>query len=232
MQAAGHRGSTCWAPNPSFCTHAVTLEPRDPGQEAGPGLASASAWTWPGGAWLSLSFSWDLDWAVRRPVRDPEDPLQLGFSLPPVTPQQVWLQLASSRPLCSREGLTAAPCSWQPWNSTVRPRSIQSNSQARNSGVAGKSPFSVISLGAFPAQCPLSVCSSGPSCCWGPGPLDQWGAADVMSLTFLDKEALMRQPQGVRIHLDLDRRLLVLVRLEQPEGLVHEQVLQAVMSEA
>ena len=88
-------------------------------------------------------------------------------------------------------------------------------------------------MGAFRAQRPLSVCSSRALLLPGPWALpDQWGAADVSSLTFLDEEALVRQPQGVRIHLDPDGRLLVLVGLEQPEGLVHEQVLQAVMSEA
>lgn len=52
------------------------------------------------------------------------------------------------------------------------------------------------------------------------------------ALTFLEKEALVRQLQGLVIHVDLDGRLLVLIRLEQPEGLVHKQVFQAVMSEA
>ena len=51
-------------------------------------------------------------------------------------------------------------------------------------------------------------------------------------LTFLDKEALVRQPQGLLVHMDLDGRLLLLSRGQQPEGLVHEQVFQAVMSEA
>ena len=73
----------------------------------------------------------------------------------------------------------------------------------------------------------------GPSCCRGPGPPpDRWGAADITLLTFLDEEALARQPQGVLIQLDSDGCLLVLVGLGQPEGLVQEQVLQAVMGEA
>lgn len=42
----------------------------------------------------------------------------------------------------------------------------------------------------------------------------------------------MGQPQGVLIHMDLDGRLLLLTGREQPEGLVHKQVCQAVMSEA
>lgn len=42
----------------------------------------------------------------------------------------------------------------------------------------------------------------------------------------------MCQHQGLLVHVDLDGCLLVLAGGEQPEGLVHEQVFQAVMSEA
>ena len=53
MQAAGHRGSTCWGPpSPSFCTHTETRAGR-----LDPGWSPASAWTCSEGAWLSLSFS-------------------------------------------------------------------------------------------------------------------------------------------------------------------------------
>ena len=50
-------GSTCWGPPASISAPAQS---RGPGTRAGrldPGWSSASAWTWPGGAWLSLSFS-------------------------------------------------------------------------------------------------------------------------------------------------------------------------------
>lgn len=50
--------------------------------------------------------------------------------------------------------------------------------------------------------------------------------------TFLHEQALVRQPQGLLVHVDLDGCLLVLVRCQQPEGLVHEQVFQAVRREA
>ena len=67
MQAAGHRGSTCWAPSPSFCTHTVTLEAQGPrpggwtraGVPHPPGLGQEE----PGSASASLG----LDWAVRGP---------------------------------------------------------------------------------------------------------------------------------------------------------------------
>lgn len=42
----------------------------------------------------------------------------------------------------------------------------------------------------------------------------------------------MRQLQGLLVHMDADGGLLVLVGRAQPEGLVHQQALQAVMSEA
>ena len=77
-------------------------------------------------------------------------------------------------------------------------------------------------------QCPLL---QGPPVARAPAPRTG-GHAAITSLTFLHEEALVCQPQGVLIHLDSDGLLLVLIGLEQPEGLAHEQVLQAVMSEA
>lgn len=52
------------------------------------------------------------------------------------------------------------------------------------------------------------------------------------ALTLLGEEDLLCPCQGLLVHVDLDGRLLVFAGREQPEGLVHEQVFQAVVSEA
>lgn len=125
------------------------------------------------------------------------------------------------------------PCSRQAWNPTVRPPKHSQQQPGQELGGRWQKPLFCYFFRDFlcpmSPQCPLL---QGPPAA-GPRALpDQWGTADITSLTFLDEEALVRQPQGVLIHLDLDGCLLVLVGLEKPEGLIHEQVLQAVMSEA
>lgn len=148
----------------------------------------------------------------------------------------------------ARAALRSARCGLTALRATLLASELQL-SQAHGVGAvpANPSPDGVLALSGRPGHLavrsphaplparsalPASACMpAGPGC--RPSTPRSWpGPRAPRGTTFLCEEALVRQLQGLLVHVDADGGLLVLVGRAQPEGLVHQQALQAVMSEA